>query len=206
VIYGISGASSVGKTTLGTIISTSLDIKFLRSSVSEASKKSGYNPVEKLDISERIDLQELILKEYITAMRQISQPVIIDRTPINFIAYMLAEIGMFSQETLSDENMERIWLYIERCKSLSAQHFDIIFHLGTLPYYESSTKRPPKNIAYQNHCDLLMRGVLSSLEGTLSYVNINTSNINQRVDFVIEVLTERFNEIETFIKSDRTIH
>lgn len=206
MIYGISGASGVGKTTVGDLIADSLDITFLKTSVTEGAKRHGYNAVGDLSLNDRIDLQEKLLADHIKLIELTKRPAILDRTPIDFIGYMLAEIYMNSHNVLTPEQIHRVSAYVLRCIKVAKRLYDVIFHLAPLPFYEHSETRPAENSAYQKHCDLIMRGVLSENYDGITHVILNTTDLDERHNAIHEIIVDRLNNLEAFRKAHPLVH
>lgn len=206
MIYGVCGASGVGKSTVCNLVAESLDITFLKTSVTEGAKRHGYNAVGSLSLSERLDLQEKLLEDHVSLLELTKRPAILDRTPIDFIGYMLAEVYMNSHEVLQPTHMHRINAYVLRCMWVAKRHYDMMFHLAPLPFYEQSQFRPAENPAYQKHCDLIMRGALSELTNQISYSVLNTTDLNERHDHIHESIVQRLDNLEALRKSSPNVH
>lgn len=206
MIFGLCGASGVGKTTVGDLVADALDITFLKTSVSESARKHGYNSVGSLTLAGRLDLQEKLLNDHQDMLNEAKTPVILDRTPLDFAAYMLAEVYMTSANVLNQEQISRISAYVVRCMWMAKRHFDFIFHLAPLPFYEQSQTRPSENGAYQKHVDLLIRGMLSELNDQMGHAIINTTNLNERQDFIHDIIVQRLDHLESLRKSSPGIH
>ncbi len=206
MIYGISGASGVGKTTVGTLVADSLDITFLKASITESAKRHGYNAVANLPLSDRIDLQEKLLVDHVTMLEGAERAAILDRTPIDMIGYMMGEVYMNSHEVLTPEQMHRISGFALKCMWIVKRHYDFIFHLAPLPFYEQAQTRPAENPAYQKHTDFIMRGALAEMSGQISHAVLNVTDLNERQEFIHDTIVQRLDQLEAMRKTHPNIH
>lgn len=210
MIYGVCGASGVGKTTVCERLADSLNIEFVRTSISEAAKRHGFDAIGSLSISQRLDLQEKLLVDHIQLIQNVERPAILDRTPVDFAAYMMAEIHMHSYAEITQDEMERISRYVRDCHVETQANYDCLFHLAPLLTYEPSPGRPKPNVAYQMHCDLIMRGVLSSMQPSLPnhvpHIILNTDDLGQRLDCIHHAIESRLNDLRQARNSHPYVH
>lgn len=205
MIYGISGASGVGKTTVAELVADALDIEFVRASITEGAKRHGYNAVGNLSLSERFDLQKKLLVDHINLIQGINRPVILDRTPIDMIGYMMGEIHMSSYSQLSENDMRGISSYVDKCQSVAANQYDFIFHLCPLPFYEQAATRPASNPAYQRHTDLIMRGAMQDIPNFNGAI-LNTTDLNDRQSFIHDTIVARLDALQELRERNPSIH
>ncbi|MDE4297181.1 AAA family ATPase [Phaeobacter gallaeciensis] len=206
MLYGVSGASGVGKSTVCELVADALDIAFIKTSITESARKHGYDAVGDLSLPERIDLQEKLLNDHVEMLEQAERPAILDRTPIDMIGYMMGEVYMNSHEKLTREQMFRISSFATKCMWVVKRHYDSIFHLAPLPFYEQSQTRPAENPAYQKHTDFIMRGALAEMQGQISNAILNTTDLNERQEFIHNTIVQRLDHLEALRKSHPNIH
>lgn len=195
MLYGLCGASGSGKTTLATMVADAMSIQYVETSITKSAQRHGYGAVSNLDLHHRIDLQYHLLDDIVELIAKCDRPAILDRTPIDMIAYLLCEFGMHSHKQVSDADMTRVDVYVESCLDVTATHFDHVFFVNRLDFYEVSDTRPAVNPAYSVHTDLVMRGALARLEGLINMSVIEPSDINIRVDHVSSVIEDRLNKL-----------
>lgn len=205
MLYGLTGASGVGKTTLGGLLEDSLELTFVKTSVTECAKKHGYNAVGNLSMDDRIALQFHLLDDHVELINNAPRPIITDRTPIDMAAYMLAEIEMRSDLRMTTEQMEKCNQYVFNCQDVTSTYYDCLFHLDILPEYEVDDSRPPYNPAFQRHIDLLMRGLLLDTDG-LTYAYVHSDDLAYRHEFVSDVITKRMDYFEKERKKHPKVH
>lgn len=169
MIYGLTGASCAGKKTLGRQLSQKLGIPFIPIKITEIASELGLpSTVDNLDFIERITVQYKILCGMEVFLNDLTTPCIIDRTPIDLIAYTLAEINMHSLtntlEIIDREIIDSSLVeFYHSCIELTKEHVDRLYCLDYLPLYDLDTKRPPAGQAYQLHRQLLIKGAMSQL-------------------------------------------
>lgn len=195
MVYGLCGASGVGKTTLAQAVSENMDIPFLKTSITEVALKNGFDPVAKLDLNRRMELQIHLLNDHIDKIAAAPRPIIVDRTPIDMIGYLLAEFNMHSHEDITMNLMDRAERYVEECLSVVKAQYDFVFLIGKLTSYTSVSTRPVENPAYARHFDLIMRGAMSQM-GNVSYAFINTEDLGHRCQFVEDQIATRLDTME----------
>ena len=169
MIYGLTGASRAGKKTLGRQLSQKLGIPFISTKITEiASELRLPSSVDNLDFMERITVQFQLLCGMEVFLNDLTTPCIIDRTPIDLIAYTLAEINMHSLtntlEIIDREIIDSSLVeFYHSCIELTKEHVDRLYCLDYLPHYDFHTKRPTTGQAYQMHRQLLIKGAMSQL-------------------------------------------
>lgn len=193
MIYGLTGASCSGKTTLAKELSKKLGIPFIPTSITEMAAEAGLpSPVADLDLGDRVKLQVGLLKAFERFLGKIDTPCIIDRTPVDLFAYTFAEVGMHSTKnalanrTNVYEDYDRKLLnYRALCLELINTYKPFIIFLRRLPNYEIDSKRPPEGEAYQTHCETLIKGFLSELIfPDVKILDVRTSSLEDRMNLV----------------------
>lgn len=111
---GLCGGHRVGKTTLGLKLAGELKIEFVQGSATSGFNKFGYAPADALPFSKRLEIQFELLREYRERLSG-RDSFITDRTPIDYIAYTLAELNNAAAiEQLNSGEAELI-RYVEEC-------------------------------------------------------------------------------------------
>ena len=205
MIYGLVGSSGTGKTTLATMVAEAMGVKFLQTSITKSARRHGFDPVARLNLNDRIELQFHLLSDMIELIDKCTEPAILDRTPIDLIAYMLCEIHMHSHLEASPEQLARVSRYVDLCMRTASLKFDHMFLLSILPTYEVTSTRPALNPAYQVHTQMVMYGTLNILEGVgVSFLEV--SDLNTRLDHVMGMIEKRMNTIQKQLSSSPHIH
>lgn len=203
MIYGISGASGTGKTTLAKAVAEDLDIHYQASSITECANKHGFNPVGHLPLPERMELQKHLLHDHVEMINQTKRPMITDRTPIDMIGYLMCEFHMQSHTECTDKLMVEAEQYVAECLRATNENYDHVFHLGQLHIYEVLDKRPAHNPAYSRHIDLVMKGALFDLRGDVKYSALAGQTLDFRQSFVTEQIIRRLDALDAWRKTSR---
>lgn len=176
-MFGLSGSSRTGKTTLAKQIAEDLGIRYFDASVTKIMQGAGYNPVGALTIDERIDAQVKLLDTYTDAIHAVQEIFITDRTPLDFIGYMLGEVSMTN--TTEDQG-RRIDDYVRRCLDTTRKLFTCIAIVRPLPFYEAAEDKPKPNPAYQRHVQFIIEGAAQSLLADLNLMTAVTTEFEER--------------------------
>ena len=185
MIYGLIGASGSGKTTLAHQAAEALSMTFLPTSITKSAERHGFNAVGALSLHERIDLQHHLLDDMVELIAKCDRPAILDRTPVDMIAYMLCEVDMHSHKRASDKDLQRIETYVRSCLETTKTYFAHVFFLNRLDFVVYDDKpRPPANPGYSMHTEMVMRGALMLLNGEVNMSIIESADFNTRLDHV----------------------
>lgn len=183
---GISGASGTGKTTIAQAIAQSTGVEYIGSVAREVYNSLGLTPRDNYSFSTRIMIQEAILKEserrYVNAKRIF----ITDRTPIDFMAYLLADI---QRETLEIEQTVAVNAYLKRCIEVCNRYFQSLVILQPGIEVIDDGERPVETM-YNEHINYLMLGVVSDqrLTPTKHILNRDVVDIGRRVASVMKIM------------------
>lgn len=193
-MFGIMGAHRTGKTTLAKALSKKNGLYFFQSSTTEIMAEGGFDPVGLMSPKERIEAQEWLLLRYMELAADAPRPFITDRTPIDMAAYTLAEVSMHNT---SPALGERIDAYVRAAIMAAAGMFDTLMVARPLPSYEASPDKPPANLAYQSHVQILVEGMAYHMLGEQVTVGFLTStNHDHRVEACTNLMNRRLKEME----------
>lgn len=127
---GLCGAHGTGKTTLAKAYADQIGVPFVEGRVSAVFKAMGLDSGDawgKLSMTQRLDVQERVLAEHVSLYREYGESAFItDRTPIDFLAYTLANLR---QDELTPELEARIERYTERCLDEVNANFTLLVAL-----------------------------------------------------------------------------
>lgn len=206
MLIGISGAHGCGKTTLAKEFALRSGLEYLPASVNEMAKSAGYaHGSVSLSLTERIDLQWVMLGAFRKFLAKCPADCITDRTPLDVAAYTLAEIGMHSDKTVSAASLDSVPELVKEAQQLTKAHFQHVMLLRPLPSYEAiEGKRPPANKAFQMHYQYLLEGLAFAAHvGRPFSISMALSNsLNERLsmltDDVADVMDRKSNIVEEF--------
>jgi len=183
-MIGFTGASRTGKSTLARLSAENLGFTYHEMRTAEIMAGGGFENIGNLPIEERIAAQEFYLKRYEEIIAELPRPVMVDRTPLDLIGYMMAEVGMHATTV---EQGERIRQFSERALTLANRNFGIIFIPMPLPTYQVADGKAPPNAAYQWHTHWIMEGAAQMMRGP-TMVRISALDLETRVNGVCEVI------------------
>ncbi len=153
---GLCGAHRTGKTTLAMAIAARLNIHFVRTTTSQVFANLGLDPAEPMDFKTRLFVQNHVLDAAEQVWQSSAQPFISDRTPIDMIAYTLADI-----QGKTEVDFDLLNKYIDRCFASTNQFFQnlAIIQPGIPLVYEQG--KAALNAAYIEHINVLVIGLCS---------------------------------------------
>lgn len=188
MLIGIAGASGTGKTTLAEAVAKQLGARFVRASITELGKAVGADPVSNMDVVERLQFQERMLAAFIQKLTDMdrSEVVIMDRSPLDMVGYMMAEINMHSHLDMNPELLKRADIYVEAAQKATAMFYDHVFLTSILPTYEAAETRPSWNPAYQRHVHLLIHGAAYASPVRIPFARFVTTDLAERVKYIVE--------------------
>lgn len=197
MIYGLSGASGTGKTTLGETVSGMTGIPFTPTEITKMAKEQcGFDAIGNLSLQDRLQLQEKMLELYILRLREAKGHLLTDRTPIDMCAYMLAEVYMNCEEELTQDECERINRYVDLCQKATARFFDHVFVVRPLPTYTEASNRPRLNPGYQRHIQLIVEGALMNSTHSIPFSTLISTEREARSEYVADYIVNRIAQVD----------
>ncbi|MDX2254562.1 MAG: AAA family ATPase [Pseudanabaenaceae cyanobacterium bins.39] len=151
---GLCGAHRTGKTTLAIAIASQLDRPFVRTTTSQVFADLGLDPAVPMDFQTRLLVQHHVLDAAELVWQNAPMPFISDRTPIDMIAYTLADI-----QGATTVDFEQLQQYLDRCFVITNQFFQhlAIIQPGIPLVYENG--KAALNAAYIEHINILVIGL-----------------------------------------------
>ncbi|GBO52532.1 hypothetical protein APA_201 [Pseudanabaena sp. lw0831] len=151
---GLCGAHRTGKTTLAIAIASRLNIPFVRTTTSQVFAQLGLDPAEPMDFKTRLFVQNHVLDAAEQVWQNSAVPFVSDRTPIDMIAYTLADI-----QGKTEVDFDLLSQYIDRCFASTNQFFQnlAIIQPGIPLVYEDG--KAALNAAYIEHINVLVIGL-----------------------------------------------
>ena len=151
---GICGAHRTGKTTLAELISVQTGKNFLRTTTSEIFRQHGLDPSKPLTFVDRLKIQKKILIAYEQIWSVQDKEFISDRTPIDLMAYTLADI----QGSVEVDYFE-LSQYIENCFSATNKYFKLLIIIQPGIELVAADGKAALNKAYMEHLNTLVIGL-----------------------------------------------
>lgn len=171
-LIGLCGTHGSGKTTL--IEAFEGEAVIVKTSISAIYKKHGLSPQLPMSLDTRLNIQDQILaelvQEWVTPIAENTgegpQIVLTDRTPADFIGYLLCEISGYGE--LTEAQNERVKGYVDSCMKIMPL-FDAIIHVPIgLPMVKRDKVAAVDSIGYRLHLDMVLKGALTGHNSTYS--------------------------------------
>lgn len=183
-MIGLCGAHRTGKTTLADAFAKEHDMVFLKTSASQVFKDMGLNPSVDYHFDIRMDVQERILKEFEKQYLSMDgKPFVTDRTPIDMIAYTLADVR---QQTLTQGQNDRLEEYVAKCISVTNRHFAILVVVQPGIKVKHEEGKASLSPMYIEHVAQIVMGVTVSedIHATHFYIPRRTIDLSKRIECV----------------------
>lgn len=155
----------------------------------------GLDPKADYQFATRMTIQEAVLKRFAEQYSTMPRVFVADRTPIDLMAYTLADI---TREGMTAEDEERLSKYLLECVRLNNKYFSVIVVVQPgIPLVDDPTKAPISN-GYIEHIANLTAGlaVQESISAIHSYIPRATVDINRRVYCVEYSVKRAFSKLE----------
>lgn len=192
MILGLAGTHRSGKSTLARLAASAMGLTYYDGSFGRLARTLGYDSVAPMSLVERMAMQNGVLDRYAEELRAVPGDVITDRTPVDMLAYLIAEVGMHAG---LDEAVSRsIVAYRLRCIAMTRDLFRSVFLLQPLPTYEVADGKPSENPAYQWHIQTLIEGGLYASRGTIRVVPIDVLGLDDRLGEALSEIVDRQSE------------
>lgn len=183
-MIGLAGAHRVGKTTLARAYSKQSGIPMIETSSSKTFERLGYSPKEDYDFDTRLFIQTEILKDLLQSYSEVKSGVFIsDRTPIDLIAYMLADV---QRQTLNKKQEESLAKYVNDCILANNRHFAVVIVVQPGIQMVESADKAPCSIGYIEHLNSLIMGITVSegISASHFYIPRLMTDLEDRIDCI----------------------
>lgn len=192
MLYGLAGSHRTGKTTLMRRLAAKLDLHCHELSVTKLMADAGYNGVADLSPADRMTAQERLLDAALVVYDRLPRPCIVDRTPLDMIGYMAAEIGMHNT---APDIAERAEAYFARAIQATRERFDTVMVLRPLGVYEVDPTKPPPNLAYQWHVQFIIEGALCCAGFPIAAQIITATELDARMQDATQFIVGQMAEL-----------
>ena len=181
-MIGLTGPQGVGKTTLAEAAAKKLELPFVRTTASAVFARHGLSPATKLAFDDRIAVQREILAEFDAQYGSVSDGRFIsDRTPIDMIAYTLAEID---QTVLTPEQEKALMSYITECENVTNRRFSalVVLYPG-IPVVENREGKATHSAGFVEHISRIIMGSVADkkIDASHFYIPRYMTDLDQRV-------------------------
>ncbi|MDM8568008.1 AAA family ATPase [Thiotrichales bacterium HSG1] len=173
---GICGSHRTGKTTLAQAIAKQIGIDFIKTNSNAIFIQQGLHPSQSLDFFTRLKIQKLIVQQA-SEIWQVNN-FITDRTPIDFMAYTLADV-----QGNTEVDFIELETYLNKCFTLTNQVFSkLIIVQPAIPLvYE--TGKAALNKAYMEHLNVIIQGLCNDerLQCQVTVIPRETTDLQERI-------------------------
>ena len=195
MIIGLSGSHRTGKTTLARTFAEKHGVQFLETSVSAIFKELGKDPALPMTFTERLDVQEVVLErlEMMYASADLKTGSITDRTPLDLIAYTMADaIG----DAVPEDQQERFAAYVNRCFDVTSRYFCTVALVQPGIALVAAEGKAAMNVAYIEHLNTLFHGLMSDKRLTIQGYHLARESVSMErrmnaLEFIRERVTEK---------------
>jgi hypothetical protein len=183
---GLCGSHRTGKTTLAEAISKQTGIPFIKTSTSAVFEQHGLHPAQPLDFKTRLWIQHCVIEAAVPIWQQAGKGLFItDRTPLDFMAYTLAEI-----QGATEVNSEELEAYLAHCFEVTNQFFTklVILQPAIKLVYEPG--KAALNKGYMEHLNTLIQGLCHDerLKCPSLVIKRHITPLDQRIEIVLNSL------------------
>ena len=201
MVYAFSGAHRSGKTTLAKAVAEDLGVMFHETKTGEVLKAAGIDIVANMTIGERMVAQEYLLDHHVKTIEALPRPLIVDRCPIDMMAYTLAEIGM---HTLTDPELDkRINDYVGKCLAATNMHYMMAVVTRPLPFYVVEEGKPPPSKTYQWHIQTIIEGGFDLVADNIMIATMAMTDFVQRRHCAAECIADAMDSLDQAAKEAR---
>lgn len=199
MIVGLTGAHRTGKTTLARAFAERNEVAFIQTSASKVFVDMGLNPHVDYPFDVRMEVQERMLDLFQKQYTLAGDNYITDRTPIDMMAYTLADV---QQQTLSPEQDARLQKYLQDCINLTNRTFTVLIVVqpGIPVLFEEGKASLTKS--YIDHISHLVMGLVvnEAIQPQHFYVPKRMTNLERRVDAVESAILKTVDKHQRMIK------
>ncbi|MCB2183857.1 MAG: ATP-binding protein [Desulfobulbaceae bacterium] len=179
---GLCGSHRTGKTTLARVIAERTGMEFLQTTTSDVFAGNGLNPSEPMDFTTRIWIQQKVVDAAEEVWQGAVGSFITDRTPIDMMAYTLADI-----QGKTEVDFAALEEYLDRCFAATNKFFsDLVIVQPAIPLIHEEGKAA-LNKAYMEHLNILVKGLCfdERLDLSVRIMERKVVDLDERVQDVL---------------------
>ena len=177
------GSHRTGKTTLARLIAEQTGMEFVQTTTSEVFAQNGLHPSEPMEFSTRIWIQHKVVEAAEKVWQDASGPFISDRTPIDMMAYTLADI-----QGKTELDFTALEEYLDHCFAVTNRFFpELVVVQPAIPLVHEEGKAA-LNLAYMEHLNFLVQGLCHDerLYGHVTVIPRNIISLDERIGLILK--------------------
>jgi len=180
---GLVGAHRTGKSTLARSYAEKNGIEFLETRTSAVFERMGVSPKEDYTFRVRLQIQEEILADAVRLYATAGADWISDRTPIDMLAYTLADV---QRANLNHEDSERLQRYIASCFRTANMYFSTLILVQPGIKIVEEEGKAPGNPSYIEHLNSLAMGLIvdERIKAGHFYIPRSMTGLDERMDCI----------------------
>ena len=185
---GFAGSHRTGKSTLArAFVEKNKDFKLVETGISGVYSRLGLDPKAMYPFKKRLEIQRHILDELVKQYRESGLLFVADRTPIDFIAYTLADIVRDNYDGSDDAELSA---YIKDCYDATNIYFSVVLVVQPGIKVTEGVLKAPANMGYMEHINALVLGLTTDprLNAMHFALNRGTTDLEARVAAVENVI------------------
>lgn len=192
----LTGVHRSGKSTLAKAFSEASGVPFVQTTASKVFQDMGLDPKVDYPMSVRLDIQQRILEAFEKQCKPYTATLFItDRTPVDFLAYTLADC---QRSNVPDELHSRIERYMDDCINLTNWLFPVLVVVQPGIQIVEEANKAPGNVPYVEHINNLIIGIVTSerIKAERFFIPRKMTDLEDRVnciDFSIRKASDRLN-------------
>jgi hypothetical protein len=181
---GLCGAHRTGKTTLAEALSIQVKKPFVKTITSEIFRQYGLDPAHPLDFRKRLEIQKQILISYAEIWASQQQSFITDRTPVDLMAYTLADV-----QGSTEVNFPELERYMEQCFEVTNKYFNVLIVLQPGIELIPAEGKAALNQAYIEHLNSLVLGLCHDerLKSSIVCIKREVIDLDDRIKKVLNI-------------------
>ena len=182
---GICGSHRTGKTTLAETLVAETGLTFVKTSTSQIFAQHNLHPAQSLDFKTRLWIQNQIIETAVPIWQAEQAGFITDRTPMDFIAYTLADI-----QGITTVDFVELEAYLRKCFTVTNQIFtQLVVLQPAIPLIYAEGKAA-LNKAYIEHLNILIQGLCADerLTCPVFIIKRDVTSITARMQAILDIL------------------